>query len=270
METQQALVANGLRHKIRLQVDGGLKTGLDIIKAAILGAESFGFGTGPMVALGCKYLRICHLNNCATGVATQDDKLRKNHYHGLPFKVTNYFEFIARETRELMAQLGVKRLVDLIGRTDLLKELDGFTAKQQKPDLGKLLETAEPHPGKALYCTENNPPFDNGVLNAQLLQQAKPYVDEKQSKTFWFDIRNTDRSVGPRCPGISPRPMATRDWRATRSSLTLAAPRAELRRVERRRRGTASDWRRQRLRRERHGGRSAGHSSAGGLCVPQP
>ena len=138
-----------------------------------------------------------------------DDKLRKNHYHGLPFKVTNYFEFIARETRELMAQLGVKRLVDLIGRTDLLKELDGFTAKQQKLDLGKLLETAEPHPGKALYCTENNPPFDNGVLNAQLLQQAKPYVDEKQSKTFWFDIRNTDRSVGPRCPGISPRPMAT-------------------------------------------------------------
>lgn len=140
--------------------------------------------------------------------------------------MTNYFEFIARETRELMAQLGVKRLVDLIGRTDLLKELDGFTAKQQKLDLGKLLETAEPHPGKALYCTENNPPFDNGVLNAQLLQQAKPYVDEKQSKTFWFDIRNTDRSVGPRCPGISPRPMATVDWRATRSSLTLAVPRA--------------------------------------------
>ncbi len=201
VETQQALVANGLRHKIRLQVDGGLKTGLDIIKAAILGAESFGFGTGPMVALGCKYLRICHLNNCATGVATQDDKLRKNHYHGLPFKVTNYFEFIARETRELMAQLGVKRLVDLIGRTDLLKELDGFTAKQQKLDLSRLLETAEPHPGKALYCTEHNPPFDNGVLNAQLLNQAKDYVDEKQSKTFWFDIRNTDRSVGASLSG---------------------------------------------------------------------
>ena len=201
VETQQALVANGLRHKIRLQVDGGLKTGLDIIKAAILGAESFGFGTGPMVALGCKYLRICHLNNCATGVATQDEKLRKNHYHGLPFKVTNYFDFIARETRELMAQLGVKRLVDLIGRTDLLKELEGFTAKQQKLELSKLLETAQPHPGKAVYCTENNPPFDNGVLNAQLLHQAKPYVDEKQSKTFWFDIRNTDRSVGASLSG---------------------------------------------------------------------
>lgn len=151
VETQQALVANGLRHKIRLQVDGGLKTGVDIIKAAILGAESFGFGTGPMVALGCKYL--------------------------------------------------VTRLVDLIGRTDLLKELDGFTAKQQKLALSKLLETAEPHPGKALYCTENNPPFDNGLLNAQLLQQAKPFVDERQSKTFWFDIRNTDRSVGASLSG---------------------------------------------------------------------
>ena len=225
VETQQALVANGLRHKIRLQVDGGLKTGLDIIKAAILGAESFGFGTGPMVALGCKYLRICHLNNCATGVATQDEKLRKNHYHGLPFKVTNYFDFIARETRELMAQLGVKRLVDLIGRTDLLKELEGFTAKRQKLELSKLLETAQPHPGKAVYCTENNPPFDNGVLNAQLLQQAKPYVDEKQSKTFWFDIRNTDRSVGASSPVTSRKRTVTRVWRRIRLPRTSAVPR---------------------------------------------
>lgn len=201
VETQQALVANGLRHKIRLQVDGGLKTGLDIIKAAILGAESFGFGTGPMVALGCKYLRICHLNNCATGVATQDEKLRNDHYHGVPFKVTNYFEFIARETRELMAQLGVKRLVDLIGRTDLLTTLEGFSAKQRKLNLNALLETAQPQPGKAVYCSEHNPPFDNGVLNAQLLEQAQPFVDARTSKTFWFDIRNTDRSVGARLSG---------------------------------------------------------------------
>lgn len=201
VETQQALVANGLRHKIRLQVDGGLKTGRDIIKAAILGAESFGFGTGPMVALGCKYLRICHLNNCATGVATQDEKLRKNHYHGLPYRVTNYFEFIARETRELMAELGVKRLVDLIGRTELLSELDGFTAKQQNLDLSAMLKTATPMPGKAVYCTESNPPFDNGVLNKALHDQAMPFVESKQSKTFYFDIRNTDRSVGATLSG---------------------------------------------------------------------
>ncbi|MGL9722313.1 glutamate synthase large subunit [Sodalis sp. (in: enterobacteria)] len=202
VETQQALVANGLRHKIRLQVDGGLKTGQDIIKAAILGAESFGFGTGPMVALGCKYLRICHLNNCATGVATQDEKLRRDHYHGLPERVTNYFHFIAQETREIMAELGVTRLVDLIGRTDLLCELDGITARQNKLDLAPLLATAQPHPGKALYCTEErNPPFDPGAMNKTLLQQAMPYVDARQSKTFYFDIHNTDRSVGASLSG---------------------------------------------------------------------
>ncbi|WP_409309104.1 glutamate synthase large subunit [Pectobacterium sp. B1J-3] len=202
VETQQALVANGLRHKIRLQVDGGLKTGLDIVKAAILGAESFGFGTGPMVALGCKYLRICHLNNCATGVATQDEKLRRDHYHGLPDRVTNYFQFIAHETRLLMAELGVSRLVDLIGRTDLLVELDGFTAKQNKLDLSPLLYTAQPQPGKALYCTESNPSFDKGLLNKELLAQAQPYVEAKQSKSLYFDIRNTDRSVGATLSGV--------------------------------------------------------------------
>ncbi|MDN5986868.1 MAG: glutamate synthase-related protein, partial [Hafniaceae bacterium] len=190
-----------LRHKIRLQVDGGLKTGVDIIKAAILGAESFGFGTGPMVALGCKYLRICHLNNCATGVATQDEKLRRNHFHGLPERVANYFQFIARETRELMAELGVTRLVDLIGRTDLLLELDGFTAKQNKLDLSALLKTAEPKPGKAVYCTESNPSFDKGLLNKELLAQVQANIEAKQSKTVFFDIRNTDRSVGASLSG---------------------------------------------------------------------
>ncbi|WP_224556057.1 glutamate synthase large subunit [Pectobacterium versatile] len=201
VETQQALVSNGLRHKIRLQVDGGLKTGLDIVKAAILGAESFGFGTGPMVALGCKYLRICHLNNCATGVATQDEKLRRDHYHGLPERVTNYFHFIAHETRVLMAELGVSRLVDLIGRTDLLVELDGFTAKQNKLDLSPLLHAAQPQPGKALYCTESNLSFDKGLLNKELLAQAQPHLDSKQGKALYFDIRNTDRSVGATLSG---------------------------------------------------------------------
>lgn len=201
VETQQALVANGLRHKIRLQVDGGLKTGLDIVKAAILGAESFGFGTGPMVALGCKYLRICHLNNCATGVATQDDKLRQNHYHGLPEKAMNYFRFIAQETREIMAELGVKSIVDLIGRTDLLTELDGLTSKQQKLDLSSLLATAKPIDGHAVYHTQLNAPFDKGVLNNDIMIQAKEAVDSKQSKSFYFDIQNTHRSIGTTLSG---------------------------------------------------------------------
>ncbi|MEX0445891.1 glutamate synthase large subunit [Xenorhabdus sp. SGI246] len=201
VETQQALVANGLRHKIRLQVDGGLKTGVDIIKAAILGAESFGFGTGPMVALGCKYLRICHLNNCATGVATQDEKLRQSHYHGLPERVIHYFRFIAQETREILAQLGMRKLTDLIGRTDLLEILEGISAKQSKLNLEPLLETAQPHEGKAQYCTEDNPSFDQGELNKAIINQALPFVKKAQSKKFYFDIQNTDRSVGASLSG---------------------------------------------------------------------
>ncbi|WMC10205.1 glutamate synthase large subunit [Oceanimonas pelagia] len=200
-ETQQALVANGLRHKVRLQVDGGLKTGLDIVKAAILGAESFGFGTGPMVALGCKYLRICHLNNCATGVATQDEKLRKDHFLGLPEMVENYFRFIAEETRELMAQLGVTKLTDLIGRTDLLEALPGLTAKQQKLDLSGILARPEPKPGLGVFCQSSNPNFDKGVLNLKMTEEALPAVESKSGGDFYYAIRNTDRSVGARLSG---------------------------------------------------------------------
>lgn len=202
VETQQALVSNNLRHKIRLQIDGGLKTGLDIIKAAILGAESFGFGTGPMVALGCKYLRICHLNNCAMGVATQDETLRRNHYHGLPERVINYFRFIAQETRELMALLGVRKITDLIGRTDLLACLDGVTSKQQKLALGRLLETVMSPSGHALYCQENNNTYDKGELNQQIVAQANDAIEQQKSQTYYFDIRNTDRSVGATLSGI--------------------------------------------------------------------
>ena len=113
---------------MRVQTDGGLKTGLDVIKAAILGAESFGFGTAPMIALGCKYLRICHLNNCATGVATQNESLRKNHYIGTVDMVVNFFTYVAEETREWLAKLGVRSLEELIGRTDLLEILFLFVA----------------------------------------------------------------------------------------------------------------------------------------------
>ncbi|MDE3272932.1 glutamate synthase large subunit [Pseudoalteromonas sp. G4] len=195
-ETQQALVENGLRHRIRLQTDGGLKTGLDIIKAAILGAESFGFGTGPMVALGCKYLRICHLNNCATGVATQDETLRAKHYHGLPEMAMNYFKFIAQEAREIMASLGVRKLVDLIGRTDLLEVLEGTTAKQSKLDLSPVIATPNNKSGETLYCSAANTSHYEGKLNEQLLAQAKEAIDSKTSIKLRAAIRNTDRSVG--------------------------------------------------------------------------
>src|SRR5439155_1256854 len=111
-ETHQTLRRNDLRHRVRLQTDGGLKTGLDVVKAAIIGAESFGFGTAPMVALGCKYLRICHLNNCTTGIATQHNVLRSKYFTGLPEMVINYFRFVAEEVRELLASLGVRTLAE--------------------------------------------------------------------------------------------------------------------------------------------------------------
>jgi glutamate synthase (NADPH/NADH) large chain len=186
-ETHQALVENGLRHKIRLQVDGGLKTGLDVIKAGILGAESFGFGTGPMVALGCKYLRICHLNNCATGIATQNRTLRDKHFHGLPERVMQFFEFMARDVRELLAMLGATEFTDIIGRSELLEQLPGSTIK---------------HNELAPHCTEErNQPFDPGLLNQKIFQAARDAVEQGTKWSGEFDIRNDDRAVGATVSG---------------------------------------------------------------------
>ncbi|MGR5348728.1 glutamate synthase large subunit [Vibrio mediterranei] len=200
-ETQQALVANNLRHKIRLQVDGGLKTGLDVVKAAILGAESFGFGTAPMVAMGCKFLRICHLNNCATGVATQDETLRKEYFKGLPEMVINYFTGLADEVRELLAELGVEKLTDLIGRTDLLEAVEGMTAKQSKLDLSSILEAPESPLSHPLYWTEPNHPFDAAELNQKIINETRAAVEIQSGGNFYFDVRNTDRSIGARLSG---------------------------------------------------------------------
>ncbi|MAD17000.1 MAG: glutamate synthase large subunit [Alteromonadaceae bacterium] len=201
-ETQQALVENGLRHKVRVQTDGGLKTGLDVIKGAILGAESFGFGTGPMVALGCKYLRICHLNNCATGVATQDEKLRENYFIGLPEMVMNYFKFIAEEVREIMASIGVTKLDDLIGRTELLEILPGVTAKQSHLDLSPILAKPKAGSHTKLFCSEiANNPLDKGDLNVQILNDAQSAVASLSGASLKYNVRNTDRSVGAMLSG---------------------------------------------------------------------
>ncbi len=215
-ETQQALIENGLRHKVRVQTDGGLKTGLDVVKAGILGAESFGFGTGPMVALGCKYLRICHLNNCATGVATQDQKLRDDHFIGLPEMVMNYFKFIAQEVREIMAAMGVKKFDDLVGRTELLKVIDGITAKQNRLDLSPLL--AQPKAGEhtRLFCSQTtNAPVDKGELNAQMLKDAQDAVVNSKSINLKYAVRNTDRSVGALLSGEIAKHHGNHDFEDT-------------------------------------------------------
>ncbi len=169
-ETHQTLRINDMRHRVRLQTDGGLKTGLDVIKAAIIGAESFGFGTAPMVALGCKYLRICHLNNCATGVATQHKVLRSKYFVGLPEMVMNYFRFVALECREIMAALGVRTHGDLIGQTTLLTIAEGQTEKQRKLDLTPLLSNAGLADDRAQFCLDDrNEPFDKGELAEQMV-----------------------------------------------------------------------------------------------------
>ncbi|WP_303291769.1 glutamate synthase large subunit [Marinobacter sp. SS5-14b] len=201
-ETQQALRANDLRGKIRLQTDGGIKTGLDVVKAAILGAESFGFGTTPMVALGCKYLRICHLNNCATGVATQNDYLREEHFKGTVEMAMNFFRFVAEETREWMAKLGVRTLEELVGRVDLLERLPGDTERQKKLDLTRLLQNDHIPADKPQTCqVERNQPFDEGKLAERMVKDTASAIAEKSGGAWNYKVTNCDRSIGARLSG---------------------------------------------------------------------
>ena len=201
-EAHQALRVNDLRGKVRVQTDGGLKSGLDVVKAAILGAESFGFGTMPMVAVGCKYLRICHLNNCATGVATQNDDLRDKHYIGTAEMVKNYFRFVAEEVRGWMAQLGVRTMDELVGRTDLLAVLDGATSKQRNLDLSPMLVNDHiPEDKPNTVQVECNAPYDEGLLAERMVADLMPAIEAKISAEAEYSITNCDRSIGARMSG---------------------------------------------------------------------
>ncbi|HJO36780.1 MAG TPA: glutamate synthase large subunit [Gammaproteobacteria bacterium] len=200
-ETHQTLRANDLRDKVRLQTDGGLKTGLDVVKAAILGAESFGFGTGPMVALGCKYLRVCHLNNCATGVATQNNVLRAKHFIGLPEMVINYFRFVAEDTREWLARLGVPSLAALVGRTDLLEALPGQTPQTRHLDLQPILSDGGLQDKAQLCGVPKNEPFDQGLLAEQMVRDMLPAIEARQGGEFHYLVQNNNRSIGARISG---------------------------------------------------------------------
>jgi glutamate synthase (NADPH) large chain len=201
-ETHQTLRKNDLRGRVRLQTDGGLKTGLDVVKAAILGAESFGFGTAPMVALGCKYLRICHLNNCATGVATQNNVLRSKHFIGEAQMVMNYFRFVAQETREWLARLGVKSLGELIGRTDLLQIVAGDTDKQHHLDLSPILSDAGVPKDKPQFCgVPRNVSFDKGELAEQMVVDVLPAIERAAGGEYHYAVHNYNRSIGARVSG---------------------------------------------------------------------
>jgi glutamate synthase (NADPH/NADH) large chain len=201
-ETHQTLRRNDLRHRVRLQTDGGLKTGLDVVKAAIIGAESFGFGTAPMVALGCKYLRICHLNNCTTGIATQHNVLRSKYFTGLPEMVINYFRFVAEEVREILASLGVRTLAELIGRTEHLQVHGGVTPRQRKLDLTPILSDGGLAQDAPQFClTPSNAPFDQGELAERMVREMLPAIDSKSGGEWTYELSNFNRSIGARVSG---------------------------------------------------------------------
>ena len=200
-EAHQSLRDSGLRHKVRLQTDGGMKTGLDVVKAAILGAESFGFGTGPMIAMGCKYLRICHLNNCATGVATQREDLINQHFIGEKQKVINYFEFIANDVRQHLREIGVSKLEDIIGQTHYLEQISDIEDHYKKIDLSGLLET-NLNSNESHFCTvKKNKPWDKGKLSKKIMVKAVKFIDKEKKGSLNFNISNRDRSIGASVSG---------------------------------------------------------------------
>ncbi|MBW2243998.1 MAG: glutamate synthase large subunit [Deltaproteobacteria bacterium] len=193
-ETQQTLVLNDLRGRIRVQVDGGLKTGRDVVIGALLGADEFGFSTAPLVSMGCLMMRVCHLNTCPVGIATQRKDLRER-FAGTPEHVIRYFMFVAAEVRELMAQLGYSRFDDMIGQVKRLKMRDGITHWKAKTlDLSDLF-----HKPDVDHDIRHTGTQDHGLAQAldnQLLELARPALERGEAVEIDLPIQNTNRTVG--------------------------------------------------------------------------
>jgi len=195
-ETQQTLVLNRLRGRIAVQVDGQLKTGRDVAVGALLGADEFGFATAPLVAEGCIMMRKCHLNTCPVGVATQDPVLRKR-FKGQPEHVVNYFFFVAEEVREIMAQLGVRRFQDLIGRSDLLDVRHGVEHwKARGLDFSRIFYRPPMPQEVARFKCEEQDHRLGGALDHKLIEKSRPALDNGERVSFIHPIRNIHRSVG--------------------------------------------------------------------------
>jgi glutamate synthase (NADPH/NADH) large chain len=195
-ETQQTLVLNKLRGRIAVQVDGQMKTGRDVAIGAILGADEFGFATAPLVVTGCIMMRKCHLNTCPVGVATQDPELRKK-FRGQPEHVVNFFFFIAEEVREIMAALGVRKLGDLIGRTDLLDMKKGIAHWKAKGlDFSRIFQMPKMPPEVAIYNSEKQDHGLEKALDHRLIELAQPAIQRGEKVTIEMPIRNVNRTVG--------------------------------------------------------------------------
>ncbi|MBA1337384.1 MAG: glutamate synthase (NADPH/NADH) large chain [Pelagibacterales bacterium] len=195
-EVNQILTLNSLRHKVTLRTDGGIKTGRDVIIAAMMGAEEFGIGTTSLVAMGCIMVRQCHSNTCPVGVCTQDEDLRKK-FTGTPEKVVNLFSFIAEEVREILADLGFKTLNEIVGRTDLLKQVSRGTSNLDDLDLSPLLVQADPGENKR-YSTTNLINKVPTSLDEKIYKDVKSLIDKKNSIEKTYEIKNTNRAIGTR------------------------------------------------------------------------
>ncbi|MBN1498667.1 MAG: glutamate synthase large subunit [Spirochaetes bacterium] len=194
-ETHQTLVINGLRGRVRMQTDGQLKTGRDIVIAGMLGAEEFGFGTSALIVLGCVMMRKCHSNTCPFGVATQDPELRKR-FRGKPEHLINFFRFMAEDVREIMAELGIRKFDEIIGRTDLLEMKKSDHWKASKVDLEKILYRPAEAEIYANFCKEDQIHKIDNILDIKLIEKAKPALEKKTPVTGEFKIKNTDRTAG--------------------------------------------------------------------------
>ena len=195
-ETQQTLVLNRLRGRIAVQVDGQIKTGRDVVVGAILGADEFGFATAPLVVEGCILMRKCHLNTCPVGVATQDPVLRRK-FSGKPEHVVNFFFFVAEEVRELMAQLGIRRFDELIGRTDLLDMQKGVEHWKAKAlDFSKIFYMPEMPADVARYHCETQDHGLDKALDQRLIELAQPAIERGKAVSIEMPIRNINRTVG--------------------------------------------------------------------------
>jgi glutamate synthase (NADPH/NADH) large chain len=190
-EAHNALKVNSLREMVHLQTDGGLKTGLDVVKAALLGAESYAFGTAALTLVGCRMLRLCHLNKCTVGVATQDEYLRE-HFVGTVDKVINYFTLLAEDVREILASLGYRSMEEIIGRSDLFKVIDDEFAK--KFDFSSVLYQTE---GKNTCQVKSNEPFDKNEFEKEILKEVSEVIATPGKKiTLHKEIQNINRSFG--------------------------------------------------------------------------
>ncbi|MBI1824119.1 MAG: glutamate synthase large subunit [Nitrospirae bacterium] len=200
-ETQQTLVLNHLRSRVRIQTDGQLKTGRDVVIAALLGAEEFGFATAPLIVEGCIMMRKCHLNTCPVGIATQDPLLRKK-FTGQPEHLINYFFFVAEEVRQYMAQLGFRKFDEMVGRADKIeprKAIDNWKAKGI--NLEKILYMPKVSPDVPIHCVESQDHGLDQALDHTLIQLARPALDHQKPVSEKLPIRNVHRTVGAMLSG---------------------------------------------------------------------